>query len=70
MKDNKIICYCSNVTMDEIVNAIESGSASLEDIRKITKACTIGHCKELSPKKKCCSTDIQQILEKYIFAKK
>ena len=60
------ICYCSNVSKDEIVQAIINGAKTLYDIRKTTKACTIGRCKELSPRKRCCSSEIRKLLNDMI----
>lgn len=66
MNEDRIICYCSNVSEKEIIDAILSGAKSLDDIRRITKACTIGRCKELSPNKRCCSPDIMKILDRHL----
>ena len=60
--ENEIICYCSNVSMEKILEAIANGAKSLQDIRNMTGACTLGKCKELSPTKKCCSSNIVKIL--------
>ena len=65
MKDNDIICYCSKVTRGQIYDAISKGAKTLDDIRRITGACTIGKCKELSPRKRCCSPDIMKILNQH-----
>ncbi|OHW61201.1 BFD-like [2Fe-2S] binding domain protein [Andreesenia angusta] len=46
----KTICYCSNVSEQEIIDAIKGGARNLSDIKKMTGACTIGRCKELHPK--------------------
>ena len=62
----EIVCYCSNVTKDEILAAIANGAKTLEDIRKATGACTVGKCKELSPKKRCCSPDIIKLMEEHV----
>lgn len=59
---NEIICYCSNVSREKILEAMANGAKSLQDIRDMTGACTLGKCKELSPTKKCCSTNIIKIL--------
>jgi len=59
---NEIICYCSNVSKKKILEAIANGGKSLQDIRDMTGACTLGKCKELSPTKKCCSANIIKIL--------
>ncbi|MDL2225420.1 (2Fe-2S)-binding protein [Eubacteriales bacterium OttesenSCG-928-M02] len=65
MNDNNIVCYCSNVTKVQIEQAISEGAKTLDDIRKMTGACTIGKCKELSPRKVCCSPEIVKILNQY-----
>lgn len=65
MAGGNIICYCSNVTKHQIVAALENGAKTLEDIRKMTGACTLGKCKELSPIQKCCSSGILGIIESY-----
>ena len=59
---SEIICYCSNVNREKILEAIANGAKSLQDIRNMTGACTLGKCKELSPTKKCCSYNIIKIL--------
>jgi NAD(P)H-nitrite reductase large subunit len=59
---DNIVCYCSNVSRDEVVQAIINGAKTLEDIRKTTKACTIGRCKDYSPRKQCCSSEIKNLL--------
>jgi len=64
MRD-EIICYCSNVSKQTIIRAIHNGANSLQDIRDMTGACTLGRCKELSPKKRCCSGEINEILAQY-----
>jgi len=65
MYDDKesIICYCSNVSKDEIIQAIINGAKTLDDVRKATKACTVGRCKEYNPRKKSCSSEIIRLLK-------
>lgn len=60
--DNEIICYCKNVSRDEIKAAINDGAKSLKDIQEKTGASTGTQCKELNPKGVCCSTDINAML--------
>ena len=65
-KDNEeIVGWCSSVTRGEIITAIEGGASSLDDIRSATGACTVGRCRELSPKKRCCAPDIAKILKEF-----
>jgi len=65
---DEIVCYCSNVSKQKIMEAIEGGAKTLQDIRNMTGACTLSKCKEVSPRKKCCSSDIIKILnqEEYL----
>jgi len=49
---NELVCYCSNVTKGRILAAIQEGARSLEAIKTATGACSIGKCKELSPRKR------------------
>ncbi len=66
MDNEQIICYCSNVSKAQIIDAIRGGARTLQDIREMTSACTIGNCKVMSPKKRCCSPDIMAILDEFI----
>lgn len=50
MENHEIVCYCSNVTKGQIIDALEHGARTVNDIRKMTGACTVGKCKELSPR--------------------
>ena len=66
MENNEIVCYCSNVTKGQILEALKNGASTLDDIRKLTGACTVAKCKELSPTKKCCAPEIIKIINKYL----
>lgn len=61
-----IVCYCSNVTEEDIVQAISKGAKTLVDIREMTGACTLAKCKEMSPRGTCCSPLILEILSKNV----
>ena len=50
MNDDELICFCSNVTAGAIRQAKLNGAVTLDDIRCMTGACTLGRCKELSPR--------------------
>lgn len=62
----KIICYCSNVSEQEIINSINNGAKTLNDIKKMTGACTVGRCKEFHPEGRWCAGDILKLLEKNV----
>lgn len=48
--DSEPVCYCSNVTKGDILKAVAEGAQSLADIKKMTGACTVSRCKEMSPR--------------------
>ena len=48
--DDELVCFCSSVTAGAIRKAKEAGAVSMDDIRRMTGACTVGRCKELSPR--------------------
>ena len=50
MKDDELVCFCSSVTAGAIRQAKRDGATTMNDIRQMTGACTLGHCKELSPR--------------------
>jgi len=59
---SKMICYCKNVTIDEVERAVVNGAKTLGEIQATTGACTGNKCKELNPLGRCCSEDINAIL--------
>ena len=67
---DEIVCWCSNVSKQSILAAIQNGARSMDDIRRMTGACTVGRCKELSPRGRCCSIEIQILLEADIKSKR
>lgn len=48
--DDELVCFCSGVTAGAIRQAKREGAQTLDDIRRMNGACTIGRCKELSPR--------------------
>ena len=63
------VCWCSNVSKHSILDAVQGGARTMEDIRRMTGACTLGLCKELSPRGRCCSKEIIILLEAEITTK-
>lgn len=59
---SEIICYCKNISKSDIEEAIARGAKNLKDIQEMTDACTGNRCKELNPSGKCCSDEINKIL--------
>jgi NAD(P)H-nitrite reductase large subunit len=60
----EVICYCANVTKSEIEAAIFKGARTLKDIQEVTGACLGNQCKELNPKGRCCSVEINALLNR------
>lgn len=64
---NATVCYCKNVNKMQILSAIAvDGARNLEDIKRITGACTGNDCAQKNPSGKCCAGDIQEILDLYL----
>ncbi len=50
--DSELVCYCSVVSKGQILQAIRLGGETLEDIKELTGACSVGRCKELNPRRR------------------
>ena len=61
-EQKELICYCKQITKEEVVEAIEDGAETLLDVQLITNACTGNQCADLNPKGVCCSGDIDKLL--------
>ena len=47
MENNKVVCGCFNVTVQDLNNAIKNGAKSFEDVQAATKVGTgCGNCVE------------------------
>ena len=60
---DETVCWCSGVSKYSIVDAITNGVQNMADIRSMTGACTVGRCKDLSPRGRCCSKEITMLLD-------
>jgi len=60
---DELVCWCNSVSKRSIMDAIRSGARNMDDIRRMTGACTQGRCRELSPRGRCCSKEIKLLLE-------
>jgi len=49
------LCYCKNVTEEDVVKAIENGAVTLEEVKKVTGIGGGGFCKFTNPMGRCCS---------------
>lgn len=47
MAEDRVICYCNNVTCEDIKKAVQDGAKTLEAVQEATGAATIcGRCKQ------------------------
>lgn len=61
----KYICYCNQVTEQQIINAVlNDGAKDIKDIIRLTGAMKNGKCELNNPLGKCCSLYIQQTIDK------
>lgn len=67
----KYICYCNQVTEEQIISAVlKDGAKDMKDIIKFTGAMKNGKCEINNPLGKCCSPFIQETIDKALTMKK
>jgi len=65
--DPKYICYCNQVTEEQIINAVHNDKAKdIKDIIRLSGAMKNGKCEIKNPLGKCCSPFIQEVINKAI----
>ena len=64
---HETVCWCSGVSKQSILDAIQNGARTMADIRRMTGACMLARCKELSPRGRCCSIEILKLLEPDVY---
>jgi NAD(P)H-nitrite reductase large subunit len=60
---DETVCWCGGISKFKILSSIHDGARNMGDIRRMTGACIVGRCKELSPRGRCCSKEIKILLE-------
>ncbi len=55
------VCYCNNVTRENIFKAMQNGADTVEDVIKETGAMLNSNCAVNNPKKTCCYKDIVKV---------
>ncbi|MBZ9626152.1 (2Fe-2S)-binding protein [Clostridium sp. FP2] len=67
----KYICYCNQVTEQQIINAVlNDGAKDMKDIIMLTGAMKNGKCEINNPLGKCCSEFIQKTINKALNIKR
>ena len=59
------VCYCNQVTEDDIKDAIEQGAETVQEVIKKTGAMKDSNCAVNNPKGTCCYSDIVYVFNKY-----
>ena len=63
--DPKYICYCNQVTEQQIIEAVlDHGAKSLKDVVKLTGAMKKCQCERNNPLGKCCTPLIEETIQK------
>ena len=57
------LCYCKQVTEEDVIRAIESGAKTFEEVKKATDIGGGGHCKVTNPAGRCCSRNYKPFIE-------
>lgn len=66
----KYICYCNQVTEQQIINAIiNDGAKNMKDIIRLTGVMKNGRCEINNPLGKCCGSLIQETIKKALNVK-
>ncbi len=57
------LCYCKQVTEEDVLAAIEQGARSFDEVVKATGIGGGGHCKITNPAGKCCSRNYRPFID-------
>ncbi len=65
MNDDRMICHCAEVTEGDIRAALAKGAKNINDVKRMTGACTMGRCLKMKPEQTCCGPEILKIIDAY-----
>ncbi|MBI0582335.1 MAG: (2Fe-2S)-binding protein [Methanomassiliicoccales archaeon] len=57
------LCYCKQVTEEDVINAIEGGAKNFEEVRAATGIGGGGQCKITNPAGRCCSRNYKPFID-------
>ncbi len=57
------LCYCKQVTEEDVVKAIDQGAKTFEEVRQATGIGGGGQCKITNPAGRCCSRNYKPFIE-------
>lgn len=61
----EFVCYCNHVTEQDIINAINNGATTVENVIEVTGAMKNRNCAVNNPKSVCCYSDIVYVFNKH-----
>ncbi len=57
------LCYCKQVTEEDVIRAIENGATTFDEVRRATGIGGGGQCKITNPAGRCCSRNYRPFIE-------
>jgi bacterioferritin-associated ferredoxin len=63
------LCYCKQVTEEDVIASIEKGARSFEEVKLATGIGGGGQCRITNPAGKCCSRNYKPFIEKELAKK-
>ncbi|WP_307730940.1 Csac_0668 family 2Fe-2S cluster-binding (seleno)protein [Acidaminobacter sp.] len=62
--DPKYACYCSRVTVEDVIHAVvDHGASTVKDVNQLTGAMKNANCKLSNPLGVCCHSVIQEAID-------
>ena len=66
---NRVVCFCSELYLCEIYNAVINGCNTIDEVREFTNKKITGRCKEKNPAGICCHSKFEKIINESITLK-
>ncbi len=57
------LCYCKQVTEEDVIRAIENGATTFDEVKRATGIGGGGQCKITNPAGRCCSRNYRPFIE-------
>jgi len=57
------LCYCKQVTEEDVIKAIDNGARTFEDVKQATGIGGGGQCKVTNPAGRCCSRNYRPFID-------
>lgn len=63
---NKTICYCADITENEIEKAVLFGASTIREVREFLSKFETDDCKNRNPSGKCCHILFSKIIKQHM----